>query len=82
VHARLRMSFFIFIIALLTIAILVTLGHRTPACTGGSLAMIADNGYGSPGGDVMSLDCAGNMILKGSVVTQGTPLIRAGGSNG
>jgi hypothetical protein len=51
-------------------------------CTGGSLAMTADNGYGSPIGDVMSLDCAGNMILKGSVVTQGTPLIRVGGSRG
>lgn len=42
-------------------------------CTGGGMAMLADNGYGSPGGDVMSLDCAGNEILKGTLVTNGTP---------
>lgn len=47
-------------------------------CSGGSLAMTADNGFGSPIGDVMSLDCAGDMILKGSVVTAGTPLIKVG----
>jgi hypothetical protein len=44
-------------------------------CSGGALAMSADNGYGSPGGDVMSLDCSGNMILTGTVVSNGVPLI-------
>lgn len=47
-------------------------------CTGGSVAMLADNGYGSPIGDVMSLDCDGNMILKGSILTGAPPLIRVG----
>jgi hypothetical protein len=51
-------------------------------CTGGSVAMLADNGYGSPGGDVMSLDCAGNMILKGTLVTSGVPLIGVRFPNG
>jgi len=44
--------------------------------------MTADNGYGSPGGDVMSLDCAGNMILKGSIVTGAPPLMRVGEPGG
>jgi hypothetical protein len=72
-----------------TAMLAVSLGPQEPAgqpqfpaleadCTGGSLAMTADNGYGSPGGDVMSLDCAGNMILKGSIVTEGVPLVRVG----
>jgi hypothetical protein len=80
-------------IAVGTAVLAVSLAPQQPAgqtqypalaalCTGGSLAMTADNGYGSPGGDVMSLDCAGNMILKGTIVTQGTPLIRVGRPNG
>ena len=67
----------------------VSLGPQQPAgqqqfpalaalCTGGSLAMTADNGYGSPIDDVMSLDCAGSMILKGSIVSDGRPIMRVG----
>jgi hypothetical protein len=76
-------------IAVGTAMLAVSLGPPQPAgqpqfpalaalCTGGSLAMTADNGYGSPGGGVMSLDCAGDMILKGSIVTGAPPLMRVG----
>jgi hypothetical protein len=79
-------------IAVGTAMLAVSLGPQQPpgqtqfpalsaVCTGGSVAITADNGYGSPIGDVMSLDCAGNMILKGTLVTQGTPLIRVGAPN-
>jgi hypothetical protein len=44
------------------------------ACAGGGVALLASNGFVSPGGDLMSVDCAGNMILKGDLVTDGTPL--------
>lgn len=42
-------------------------------CSNGGLAMTANDGF--VGGDVMSLDCSGNMILKGSVVQNGSPYI-------
>ncbi|MEO6990926.1 MAG: hypothetical protein ABI346_07005 [Candidatus Baltobacteraceae bacterium] len=44
-------------------------------CAGGGPAMIANNGTASPGGDIMSLDCGGNMILTGTLTTNGTPQI-------
>ena len=76
-------------IAVGTAMLAVSLGQQQPAghkqfpafsavCTGGSVAMTANNGYQSPYGDVMSLDCDGNMILKGTLVTNGTPLMRTG----
>jgi hypothetical protein len=36
----------------------------------------------SPGGDVASLDCSGNLILSGTVVQDGTPLIETSGQSG
>jgi hypothetical protein len=52
------------------------------ACAGGGVAIIASNGFISPGGDVMSLDCSGNLILKGTVLANSTPLIRTHTSGG
>jgi hypothetical protein len=53
--------------------------QQTPAlnaaCAGGGLAMLASDGHISPSGDLMSVDCAGNMILKGSLMVNGTPLL-------
>jgi len=80
-------------IAVGTAMLAVSLGPQQPpgqtqfpalsaVCAGGSLAMVADNGFGSPIGDVMSLDCRGDMILKGSLVTDGTPLIGVGARGG
>lgn len=45
-------------------------------CAGGGPAFIANNGSSSPGGDVASLDCAGNLTIAGSLVQDGTPLIK------
>jgi hypothetical protein len=42
-------------------------------CSNGGLAMTANDGF--VGGDVMSLDCSGNMILKGSLMQNGSPYI-------
>ena len=52
------------------------------ACAGGGVALLASNGFVSPNGDLMSVDCAGNMILKGSLMTHGTPLVLSRTSGG
>jgi len=52
------------------------------ACAGGGVALLASNGFVSPSGDLMSVDCAGNMILKGSLMSNGVPLIRTHSSVG
>jgi hypothetical protein len=61
-------------------------GPQFPAlnavCARGGLAMVASDGFVSPSGDTMSLDCTGNMILKGTVTSGGTPLVRVQTSRG
>ena len=51
-------------------------------CGGGGPAIIANDGTSSPGGDVASLDCAGNLVLAGALVQSGSPLIQTGTSAG
>lgn len=59
---------------------------QTPAlqvvCDNGTPAIIASTAYASPGTDFMSLDCAGNMILKGTLVQSATPLFETHTSDG
>ncbi|MBV8599939.1 MAG: hypothetical protein JO359_00090, partial [Candidatus Eremiobacteraeota bacterium] len=51
-------------------------------CFSGGPAMIATSFTSSSSKDVMSLDCAGNLIVAGSVVSNGTPLIRTRSGGG
>src|SRR5215469_956850 len=51
-------------------------------CGGGGPAFIANDGMSSPSGDVASLDCAGNLILAGSVVQGGSPLLKTNTPSG
>ena len=51
-------------------------------CAGGGPAFIANDGMQSPAGDVASLDCAGNLIIAGSLVQGGTPLLKTNTPSG
>jgi hypothetical protein len=50
---------------------------QTPAlavtCANGGAAIVANTGQ--PHGDIMSLDCEGNLILTGGIATDSTPLV-------
>lgn len=51
-------------------------------CAGGGPAFIANDGASSPSGDVASLDCAGNLIIAGSLVQGGSPLLKVNTPSG
>jgi len=51
-------------------------------CDNGTPAIIASTTFAAPATDFMSLDCAGNMILKGTLVQNSTPLLATRTSDG
>jgi hypothetical protein len=51
-------------------------------CDNGTPAIIASTAFAAPATDFMSLDCAGNMVLKGTLVQNATPLLAIHTSDG